>query len=303
MESNSDQPKILLAEADAAQRANLERLFLRSGWQCDSVENIPNSLNALEQGNYDLLVADLLVPGEALFNYIKTIKQNKPEQAMIVVASSYSADEAIELLRQGVNDCLQKPIDLDSLERAVKRVLALRSEEKISDQIFRYVTKELVSYSFSSAELARLKMPVWLAHRLNACGKIDLSTKLKLQLAFDEALTNSLEHGNLELQSSWKEEFNADGLDKYSTTKRERLADPKYAEKRIFLEFEYSADTLSIKIKDQGKGFLPEATSKFERGDEELLTHGRGVGLIYSLMDEVTYSAHGRELKMIKRLN
>lgn len=169
-----------------------------------------------------------------------------------------------------------------------------------SNDVFPYIASQRTIIRITSAELSRLRLPLAIVDDLHRSGKIDQSTRLKLDLAFQEALTNSLEHGNLELRSEWKEAVREDGTDSYSVRKSERLKDPKYANRWIHLEIDYNGEDLSILIRDQGQGFnLRQVEEALRRHDQ---SHGRGLALIQSAMDEVSYTENGTVVRMIKRV-
>jgi anti-sigma regulatory factor (Ser/Thr protein kinase) len=125
---------------------------------------------------------------------------------------------------------------------------------------------------------------------------------LKLRLAIQEALLNAVEHGNLELQSTWKEEFLPDGSDKFSSVRRARLQDPHFADRSVCLTTWFNRDTLEIVVKDEGKGFRhSDQAPRVDAGNVSCF--GRGMTLICHAVDEVRYSDGGSEVTLIKRLN
>lgn len=92
-----------------------------------------------------------------------------------------------------------------------------------------------------------------------------------VRLAMEEALVNAIKHGN--------------------------QMDP---DKTVKLDGHVSAEEASISIEDQGEGFdpgdLPDPTA-----DENLdLPGGRGVMLIQSFMDSVSYNEKGNRITMVK---
>ena len=96
-----------------------------------------------------------------------------------------------------------------------------------------------------------------------------------IEIAVNEALTNSMVHGNHEDSN-----------------------------KRVFVTCRCSEDgEVSIAIRDEGAGFdtsrLPDPTAP----ENVLSNHGRGIYLIRTLMDEVTFEQNGTVLKMSKRLH
>ncbi|HWC18055.1 MAG TPA: ATP-binding protein, partial [Terriglobales bacterium] len=100
-------------------------------------------------------------------------------------------------------------------------------------------------------------------------------TEVDIEIAVREAITNAVVHGNHE--------------------------DPN---KRVFVTSRCSEEgEVSITIRDEGPGFdtsrLPDPTAP----ENVLSNHGRGIYLMRTLMDEVTFEQNGTLLKMSKRLH
>lgn len=93
-----------------------------------------------------------------------------------------------------------------------------------------------------------------------------------IMLALDEAIANAIKHGNHE--------------------------DPS---KNVHVAVEFAPDEVTFIITDEGDGFdlkaLPDPTDP----SCLLRTCGRGVMLIYHLMDEVEYNARGNQVRMKKK--
>lgn len=100
-------------------------------------------------------------------------------------------------------------------------------------------------------------------------------TKVDLEIAVREALTNAVVHGNHE--------------------------DPN---KRVFVTSRCSEDgEVSITVCDEGQGFDNRAVPDPTAPENVLPSHGRGIYLMQKLMDEVTFEQNGTVLKMRKRPN
>jgi anti-sigma regulatory factor (Ser/Thr protein kinase) len=151
------------------------------------------------------------------------------------------------------------------------------------------LTGELVSNGLPKLEIAR---------NLHQAGVIDRSLSMNLELVFQEALSNAIEHGNLELESELREQFDSSGVDLFSQLKFQRLQLAEYAQREIEISIKIIEEALEIIIKDQGKGF--NIIHKKVQSQEQL--HGRGLTIIYSSMDLVDYKDNGRCLVMKKNL-
>lgn len=154
-----------------------------------------------------------------------------------------------------------------------------------------------------SAKEARERIPeLPIFDQMLECGCIDLNTKQRLVLAFQEAFTNSLDHGSLELPSLWKDEFDSEGQDIYTKKRQERLGDPSFAERKIRVVVEGNADSVKISIADEGPGFMLSNTCDTLLRDGPVSFHGRGLAIIGSIMDQVFFNEEGTEVTMIKFL-
>jgi anti-sigma regulatory factor (Ser/Thr protein kinase) len=153
-------------------------------------------------------------------------------------------------------------------------------------------------YEIPTLELAKSGWRLDLLEELCDAGKLDAGSALEVELAIQEAVTNSLEHGNLGLQSTWKDEIDDEGFDRYTKEKKHRLQNPSYASRQVKITVEFFESTLDITIQDEGEGFYAPTMSPLVG----LAPYGRGLTIIRSHMDEVTFEDAGRTIRMKKNL-
>lgn len=113
----------------------------------------------------------------------------------------------------------------------------------------------------------------------------------QIHTCLQEAVINSLIHGNLAIDSEFE---TLSGYDDFCKTVEQRLANPSYRNKRILIAVWKRPEYLEIKITDQGKGFElsgPQEASK--------LPHGRGLDLIRQLADRLWTEKPNATLGMI----
>jgi serine/threonine-protein kinase RsbW len=95
---------------------------------------------------------------------------------------------------------------------------------------------------------------------------------MNLPLALDEAVSNAIIHGN----------------------RRDR-------QKRVEVEGQIDAQSVRIKVRDEGQGFERDRTRDPVHPENLLASSGRGLFLIESVMDEVRHSQEGRCIEMVKK--
>jgi anti-sigma regulatory factor (Ser/Thr protein kinase) len=116
-------------------------------------------------------------------------------------------------------------------------------------------------------------------------------------LSLEEAFVNSVEHGNLELDSSLRPD---DSLqeDRYEAEREKRLADPAYGGRRIRLALEIAEEEAVLTIEDEGPGF---DTSGLDDSPSGLDVSGKGFWLIKQPFDVAVYNAKGNKLTLTRR--
>ncbi|MCB0310907.1 MAG: ATP-binding protein [Bdellovibrionales bacterium] len=294
--------RVLLADADKAVCDTLAGYFVRAGWEFDIVSSGKAGLAACRTRAYDVVLTDYDIPDLASLEFIRELRSLRPAQACILLAQAIPTEQVIACLREGVSDLIHKPIDFDCLLHSVSRVAAGVKKDWHVNLAPKNLKKIVHSFEFDSRELGCAGFSLEILEKLQRVGILSENLKRKLDLAFAEALANAVEHGNLELESKWREEIDSDGLDRFSKIKAERIADDAYGLRKVRILAEYKNRLLRITIEDQGKGFNYEGKLKSSGHEREVLCYGRGVSLITSLMDEVEYSRGGSKLEMIKRL-
>jgi DNA-binding response OmpR family regulator len=296
-------PSILLADGNEQSRQMFGSFFAGRGWSYDVVPDSSSMVGALEKGTYDIIIADVALSGPDSAKVLREILEKHPSQAIIAVSPNATYEDALTMFRSGATDLLARPIDFSWLERVVQQIVFSRRNDERERATYRFVTSERTEMRFSCADVAQvstISLPV--VGRLAQSGMLSHTEALKIRLAVQEAVLNGLEHGNLELDSQWKEEIGQDGSDKFSSVRKDRLADPSYADRYVYVTLQFSDGSLEITVRDEGKGFLNSKVVQANGKVDSLACSGRGLALMSSAVDEVRFGKNGSVVTMIKRL-
>lgn len=125
----------------------------------------------------------------------------------------------------------------------------------------------------------------------------DRSGEDECALALEEALVNSVEHGNLGLDSSLKPDDPL-GEDHYEAERERRLADSVYGDKLVRISLSIAGDGATLVLEDEGAGF---DTSKVDDGPSGLDVSGKGFWLIKRPFDSASYNEKGNTLTLARR--
>ena len=81
------------------------------------------ALERLAQGGYGLMLLDLRMPGLDGMEVLRQVSQQRPEIKVIIITAYGSIDLAVEAMKLGAVDFLQKPFDAGQVREMVRRIL------------------------------------------------------------------------------------------------------------------------------------------------------------------------------------
>jgi DNA-binding NtrC family response regulator len=111
--------KILLADDEQTFRQSTAELLRKEGYECDCVADAPAAVEKLKQNSYDLLIADIKMPGNSDLVLIKEMPQFAKGTPAILVTAFPSPRSAIEAVQLSVTAYMIKPIDFEELKKNV----------------------------------------------------------------------------------------------------------------------------------------------------------------------------------------
>jgi two-component system response regulator HydG len=108
---------------------NLLRLFakiLGEEYSLSTASDGAKALALIAEHEFDVVVADLKMPGASGFTVLESVKARWPETEVILLAADGSVSDAVEAVKQGAYDYIQKPFDPDAAGLVVARALERR---------------------------------------------------------------------------------------------------------------------------------------------------------------------------------
>jgi FixJ family two-component response regulator len=103
-------------------------------------------LEAMPGGDFDILIADLVMPGADGIQVLNEVKRFHPDRIVIIMTGYASIDSTIQAIRGGAYDYLRKPFKLEELEIVVKNAsekIALIRENKYLLQRLKETVEEM----------------------------------------------------------------------------------------------------------------------------------------------------------------
>jgi DNA-binding NtrC family response regulator len=114
--------RVLLADDDALSRDFMSEALGTLGLDVHAVADGDAAVRALADGAHDYVVTDLVMPGCDGLAVLETSKRLDPDRPVILVTAHGTMHVAVEALRRGADDILEKPVSPDDLRVAVHRV-------------------------------------------------------------------------------------------------------------------------------------------------------------------------------------
>lgn len=133
-------PRILIADDQPDVGEALRLLFKGEGWKAEIVTSPRAALEAISRGEFDLLLADLNYTrdttsgGEGL-DLLAKVPAVDPAIPIVVMTAWASVDVAVEAMRRGARDFIQKPWDNARVIAIVRNQVALRQAVQTSERL------------------------------------------------------------------------------------------------------------------------------------------------------------------------
>ncbi len=115
--------KILVVEDDSKIRAILKEILLDKNHEVDEAKDGVEGFQKLEQGIYDLCICDIKMPKMDGLEVLDKSKEAGIPTNFVIISAHGNIDIAVEAVKKGAFDFLQKPFDLGRLEITLRNAL------------------------------------------------------------------------------------------------------------------------------------------------------------------------------------
>ncbi|MEM8921070.1 MAG: sigma-54 dependent transcriptional regulator, partial [Pseudomonadota bacterium] len=124
-------PTVLVADDDPSVRLVISQTLAQEGYHVRSTTNASALWKWVEGGEGDLLITDVYMPDESIFDLLPQIRRERPDLPVIVISGQSTVLTAAMASEHGAYDYLPKPFDIDMLADAVKRALQKRGSKSL----------------------------------------------------------------------------------------------------------------------------------------------------------------------------
>lgn len=130
---------ILIVDDEESVRDSLFNWFVEDGYRVECAENAKKALSVLENESFDIILADIKMPGMDGLEMLKRIKLLKSDSIVIVMTAFATVDTAVQALKDGAFDYVTKPFDPDDLSHLIrnasKQITLTEENENLKQKI------------------------------------------------------------------------------------------------------------------------------------------------------------------------
>jgi CheY-like chemotaxis protein/anti-sigma regulatory factor (Ser/Thr protein kinase) len=289
--------KILIVDDCAVDRQLAGRLLEK---QSDLVPIYATSgreaLDLIEKEHPQAVLTDMQMPEFDGLELVLQIRNAHPETPVILMTAHGSESIAVRALQSGAASYVPKSCLSHDLFDTIAGVLEASQAKKVQRDLMKCRTfnEDRFVLDNDCAFIAPLVGHV--KDSLVQCAEFDENTQLRITVAVREALSNAIEHGNLELNSNLRENSQA-----YHALADERRRQEPYRNRRVTFTARQRPHEVVYIVRDQGPGFNPaDLPDPTDPGNLDKIS-GRGLLLIRTFMSEVSFNESGTEITMTRR--
>jgi two-component system, NtrC family, response regulator PilR len=133
------QGSILIVDDEKGQRDILTMILKKEGYDLADVPGVREALEQLDRREFDLIMTDLKMQGQSGLDLLEAIQAADPQQCVIIMTAHGTVDSAVEAMKKGAFDYLEKPLERDNLiltlRRAFERIGLVRENRVLLKRV------------------------------------------------------------------------------------------------------------------------------------------------------------------------
>ncbi|MDX1763610.1 MAG: response regulator, partial [bacterium] len=118
-----DKPRVLVVDDEESIRFTFKNFFKKANYTVSTASDFDEALAQLGHGDFDLIFADILLPGKTGIELLQEAKQRGVSAPVIMVTGAPNVESAAKAVRLGAFDYISKPVDKERLLRVAELAL------------------------------------------------------------------------------------------------------------------------------------------------------------------------------------
>lgn len=133
------QGSILIVDDEKGQREILTVILKKEGYDVADVPGVREALDELGRREFDLIMTDLKMQGQSGLDLLEAVQAADPQQCVIIMTAHGTIDSAVEAMKKGAFDYLEKPLERENLiltlRRAFERIGLVRENRVLLKRV------------------------------------------------------------------------------------------------------------------------------------------------------------------------
>ncbi|MFO7637620.1 MAG: response regulator [Clostridia bacterium] len=126
--------RIMIVDDEKSIRSTMCEYLKGKGYEVLEAENVPKALNLLKEHPVDIVLTDIIMPGQSGLALLDAVNSMQKEVLVVIMTGDPSTDTAIAAIRSQAYDYLTKPVRFDELLQTMRKAskyIALKKENLI----------------------------------------------------------------------------------------------------------------------------------------------------------------------------
>ena len=115
--------KILVVDDDQGMREFMEIMLVQEGYDVTSIGEPVKAIDLCRENAFDLIITDLKMPKISGIDFLKVIKDQRPDAIVILITGYASGETAIKAMKEGAYDYVEKGGSIEELKKVVRSAL------------------------------------------------------------------------------------------------------------------------------------------------------------------------------------
>src|SRR5690349_14375465 len=151
-------PRLLILDEDRIILQSLSQFLVREGYEVRTTDDAADALAQLESSQFELLIADVNVPGVKPADFLRDVRRRFPQTVVVVITGYGSIEGAVEATKMGAFDYLTKPIVDDEIrvvvEKAIRQQSLLFENQTLKQQLdLRFGLENIVGHDYKMLKI------------------------------------------------------------------------------------------------------------------------------------------------------
>jgi anti-sigma regulatory factor (Ser/Thr protein kinase) len=217
---------------------------------------------------------------------------------IVLARTDEDPDELVEQLQLGAMTYVPRDADGRRLAETIQSIVHLANRNPHRERVREFLRSGEIELEIANDPALVGLVVGYIQRILEDYGLTEQRERARVGLALAEALANAIIHGNLGIPSKMRNE----AAEEFYREIEARQKTSPYKDRVVYLGMRFTQSSATFAIRDQGKGFDRSTLADPTDPENIMCITGRGILLMKSYCDAVSWNDKGNEVTLVKTL-